>query len=67
MSNKKGNRQFYGLRKDIYLGTQIFLGYPHRRHRKNFRSDDDSKTKIIEKLKIDEFNSALKKSEFEDI
>ncbi|MFA7662987.1 MAG: hypothetical protein WCX88_03675 [Patescibacteria group bacterium] len=67
MSNKKGNRQFSGLRKDIYLGNQIFLGYPHRRHRKNFRSDDDSKVKKIEELKINEFNEAIKKSDFENI
>lgn len=35
MGKKKGNRQYKELRYSIYHGDTPFLGYPHRRHKKN--------------------------------
>jgi len=47
MGNKKGHRQFGTLRHDIFNTAQHFEGYPHRRHKKNRLSCQQSEIKRI--------------------
>ena len=67
MGKKKGHNNFSGLRKDLFLGNQIFAGFPHRRHKKTFWKSEFNRPAEIEKIRQEEFSQALKKSEIDDI
>ena len=64
--HKCGHRKFKELKHDIFVGVQTFSGYPHRRHRKQAKrlDGDGTRRQIYEKIKQEEFNQALKISNF---
>jgi hypothetical protein len=51
MGKKKGHNRLVGIRRDIYLGHQIFQGFPHRRHKKEFIKNDFNKKDTIDKIR----------------
>lgn len=64
MGSKQGHCKFYQLRRALHFGVQLFEGYPHRRHRKQYPRESITRSKMIEKLKQEEFDRELRKNKF---
>ena len=61
MPSKRGHRQFKDLRKAVLMNGQVFPGYPHRRHRKDAPTFQQSPIKRRkESYRIKELESEIK-------
>ena len=61
MGNKSGHCRFVQLRRALHFGVQLFEGYPHRRHHKKAYQEKTQRSKIVEKIREQEFDEELKK------
>jgi len=65
--HKKGHRKFREIRHDLFKGIQIFMGYPHRKHRTFGTKPTAYRRNKIEEIRQKEFDYFLKKSEIKNL
>jgi nitroreductase len=61
--HKKGHSKFREIRHDLFSGIQIFLGYPHRQHRRFGVRENPYRRNKIEEIRQKEFDYELKKAD----